>query len=142
MTGPAGRSTHPSGQSGRTDLARSSGPGALSIWTHNIRGIDFDTSDNRTFNNAAGTAKISAGMTVGEILLAAGANNLTAVTGSDPTVGIGGWLAGGGHGPVTSRFGMGADQVVEMDVVTAQGDLLTINPNSQPDLFWAMRGVR
>lgn len=80
-------------------------------------------------------------MTVGEILSAAAANNATVLTGSDMTVGIGGWLAGGGHGPITSRFGMGADQVVEMEVVTPQGALLTINKDSYSDLFWAMRGV-
>ena len=80
-------------------------------------------------------------MTVVDILTAAADQNLTAVTGSDPTVGIAGFLAGGGHGPVTSRFGLGADQVVEMEVVTPDGELMTINQDSQPDLFWAMRGV-
>lgn len=125
-----------------TYLFRSSGPGSLSIWTHNIRGITFDIGDKRVFNNAIGTVKIAAGMTVGEILQAAAANNVTVVTGSDPTVGIGGWLAGGGHGPVTSRFGLGADQVVEMEVVTATGQFLTINNQQHQDLFWAMRGVR
>lgn len=81
-------------------------------------------------------------MTVGEILQAAADNNVTVVTGSDPTVGIGGWVAGAGHGPVTSRFGLGADQVVEMEVVTASGQFLTINNKQNQDLFWAMRGVR
>ena len=85
--------------------------------------------------------KIGAGLTVVEILRAAADRNVTVLTGSDQTVGIGGWLAGGGHGPMTSRFGMGADQVVEMEVVTAKGDLLTITHDSHPDLFWAMRGV-
>ena len=123
-------------------LFRSSGPGALSIWMHNFKGIDFNMDDDRTFNGAVGTAKVGAGMTVGEILTATADQNLTMVTGSDLTVGIAGFLASGGHGPVSSRFGLGADQVVEMEVVTAKGELLTINQESQPDLFWAMRGVR
>ena len=120
---------------------RSSGAGALSIWMRNFKGIEFDMDDDRTFNGAVGTAKIDAGMTVVDILSAASDNNVTMVTGSDATVGIMGFLAAGGHGPVSSRFGLGADQVVEMEVVTAEGDLLTINQQSQPDLFWAMRGV-
>ena len=78
---------------------------------------------------------------MGEILQAAADNNVTVVTGSDPTVGIGGWLTGGGHGPVTSRFGLGADQVIEMEVVTADGSYLVINNDQNQDLFWAMRGV-
>lgn len=111
------------------------------MWTHGIRGIEFNYKDNRTFNGAVATAKIAAGMVVKDLLEAAASHNLTVVTASDHTVGIGGWLASGGHGPVTSRYGMGADQVVEIDVVTADGRLLTINANSYPDLFWAMRGV-
>ena len=80
-------------------------------------------------------------MTVSEVLLAAGQNGVTAVTGADVTVGMGGVIAGGGHGPVTNLFGMVADNVIEMEVVTPAGDLKTINTQSEPDLFWAMRGV-
>ena len=98
-------------------------------------------NDKRTFNGAIGTVTIGSGMTVEDVLSAAATNNVTVVTGSDQTVGIAGFLAGGGHGPVTSRYGLGADQVIEMQVVTASGQLLTINAQSSPDLFWAMRGV-
>lgn len=98
-------------------------------------------NDARIFNGAVGTVKIGAGMQVADILSAASDQNLTVVTGSDPTVGIVGFLAAGGHGPVTSRFGLGADQVVEMEVVAPDGESLTINQESQPDLFWAIRGV-
>ena len=122
-------------------LSSSSGPGALSIWTHNIRGVDFDLNDSRVFNGAVGTAKVAAGMTVAEALSAAAEQNLTLITGSDSTVGVMGWLSGGGHGAITSRYGLGADNVVEMEVVTPQGELLTLNADSYPDLFWAVRGV-
>ena len=69
-------------------------------------------------------------------------NELTMIGGADPHVGIGGWISGGGHGPLTAKYGMGADQVVEMEVITADGYLRTINADCNPDLFWAMRGVR
>ena len=87
------------------------------------------------------TAKIAAGMRVSEILTVAAEKNITIVTGADPDVGIGGWTTGGGHGPLTSRYGLGADQVLAMEVVTADGSFLQIDPNHHPDLFWAMRGV-
>ena len=98
-------------------------------------------NDKRTFNGAIGTVTIGSGQTVVDVLNAAAANNVTVITGSDQTVGVAGFLSGGGHGPVTSRYGLGADQVIEMQVVTASGQLLTINTSSSPDLFWAMRGV-
>ena len=88
-----------------------------------------------------GTAKIAAGLRGGEILAAAAEKNVTIVTGADPGVGIGGWITGGGHGPVTNLYGLGADQVVEMEVVAADGRILILNETEHCDLFWAMRGV-
>ena len=71
----------------------------------------------------------------------AASNDLTIVGGSDPHVGIGGFLLGGGHGPVSAKYGMGADQVVEIEVGKAYGQHSVINEHVEPDLFWAMRGV-
>jgi FAD/FMN-containing dehydrogenase len=58
------------------------------------------------------------------------------------SVGIGGYLTGGGHSPINAIYGTGANQVLEMDVVTASGDMLTVNECQNTDLFWALRGVR
>jgi FAD/FMN-containing dehydrogenase len=85
--------------------------------------------------------KIAAGMSWGEVYTVAAAHNLTVVGGADPSVGIGGWITAGGHSPISSVYGLGADQVLEMDIVTANGTRLTINEKSYPRLFWAMRGV-
>jgi FAD/FMN-containing dehydrogenase len=74
--------------------------------------------------------------------LQASLRNLTIVAGGSETVGIGGYLTGGGHGALSATFGMGADQVLEMEIVTPGGDILTINECQNQDLFWAMRGVR
>lgn len=68
--------------------------------------------------------------------------NLTIVAGGSTTVGIGGYLTGGGHSALSATFGLAADQVLEMDIVTPEGDILTINECQNRDLFWAMRGVR
>lgn len=80
-------------------------------------------------------------MRFGEIYQAVAAYNLSIVGGADPNVGIGGWITAAGHSPISSVYGLGADQVLEMDVVSANGTHLTINENSYPGLFWAMRGV-
>jgi FAD/FMN-containing dehydrogenase len=78
----------------------------------------------------------------GDMDLQASLMNLTIVTGNSETVGIGGYLNCGGHGALSLTYGMGADQVLEMEVVTPGGDILTINECQNQDLFWAMRGVR
>lgn len=70
-----------------------------------------------------------------EILNAAAEKNITIVTGADPNVGIGGWITGAGHGPLSSKYGLGADQVVAMEVVTADGRFLRIDENNHSDLF-------
>ena len=91
--------------------------------------------------STAATVKIAAGMRNFEILAAAAEKNITIVTGADPNVGIGGWITGGGHSPLSSLYGLGADQVLSMEVVTADGRLLHIDKDHHQDLFWAMRGV-
>ncbi|KIW30416.1 uncharacterized protein PV07_06160 [Cladophialophora immunda] len=126
---------------GHDFLGRSSGRGTLSIYMHNIRGVNIAIGDPlaKRYGGIA-SVKIAAGMRFREIYSAVSAYNLTIVGGSDPDVGIGGWTMGAGHSPISSVYGLGADQVLEMDVVTANGTRLTVNEDSYPDLFWAIRG--
>lgn len=71
----------------------------------------------------------------------ADAGNITVVTSLDPTVGNGGgWALGGGHGPLTSLRGLGADQILSMNVVTADGRFITADLTQNQDLFFALRG--
>ena len=57
------------------------------------------------------------------------------------TVGhIGGYTQGGGHSPLTSIWGMAADQVLSLEIVTATGHFLTASSTTNPDLFWAVCG--
>jgi hypothetical protein len=66
--------------------------------------------------------------------------NQTIVGGGGQTVSVGGYLTGGGHSLLSARYGLGADQVLEMQVVTPKGDLVIANECQNQDLFWAMRG--
>jgi hypothetical protein len=51
-----------------------------------------------------------------------------------------GWTQCGGHGPMTSAYGLGSDNVLEFQVVTADGQLKIANSVANPDLYWALRG--
>jgi FAD/FMN-containing dehydrogenase len=57
------------------------------------------------------------------------------------TVGAaGGFTQGGGFGHFSRRYGTAAGNVLEMEVVTAAGEIVTVNSDLRPDLFWALRG--
>lgn len=76
-----------------------------------------------------------------QIYLESSKVNQTIVGGMDLTVSVGGFLTGGGHSPLSATYGLGADQVLEIEVVTAAGEILTVNECQNSDLFWALRGV-
>ena len=60
---------------------------------------------------------------------------------STQTVGVsGGYVAGGGHSPLSSLYGMAADQVLAIEIVTPDGRFVTASEESNNDLFWALRG--
>lgn len=61
--------------------------------------------------------------------------------GSCPTVGISGLTMGGGVGVLTRKFGLTCDQLVAARAVTADGKIRVVSSNSEPELFWAIRGA-
>jgi FAD/FMN-containing dehydrogenase len=125
---------------GHDYIGKSSGAGALNIWTHNLKDIQFI----KNYQNAeySGPAfKAGAGVQGFEILEAARDNDVTVLAGICETVGwAGGYLAGGGHSPLASIYGMAADQVLAYEVVTADGRFVTASNAVNADLFWALRG--
>lgn len=76
-----------------------------------------------------------------DIYTATDEHNQTIVGGGGKSVGIGGYITGGGHSALAPRYGLAADQVLQMELVTPSGEILTVNENQHSDLFWAMRGV-
>lgn len=70
----------------------------------------------------------------------AGAGRMLA-GGSCPTVGIAGLTLGGGVGVLTRKLGLTCDQLVSARVVTGDGKVRVVSKDSEPDLFWAIRGV-
>jgi hypothetical protein len=69
-----------------------------------------------------------------------GKYNRTVVGGNGRTVALGGFITGGGHSILALHYGLAVDQVLEMEVVTPKGEILTVNECQNQDLFWALRG--
>ncbi|KAK0732149.1 hypothetical protein B0H67DRAFT_94421 [Lasiosphaeris hirsuta] len=125
---------------GHDFLGKSCGAGALSIWTHHLKTIEY-VARARTPAYSGPALRLGAGVEVHELYRAADKYNVTAVGGECRGVGVaGGYTAGGGHSPLSSRLGMGADQVLSVDVVLPSGRFVTADETTHPDLFWALRG--
>jgi FAD/FMN-containing dehydrogenase len=85
-------------------------------------------------------ARVGAGVRWGEVIAAAAPFGLAPLSGTSPTVGVVGYTLGGGMGWLSRRYGFAADSVVRADIVTADGDLRTVDADREADLFWAIRG--
>lgn len=92
-----------------------------------------------TINTTAVTA--GAGSYVSDIYQNLSLRNQTAIDGMGKEVTMGGYLTGGGHSPLSHIYGVGADQVYEVEMVTPTGEIITANECQNTDLFWAVRGV-
>lgn len=124
---------------GHDFLGRSSGRGAMELWTHNLKTITFSQYKSPGYTGPAAT--LGAGVQAFEAYEAAHKNGFRIVGGSCPTVGLaGGFVQGGGHGPLAATYGMGVDNALEFDAITADGKRRTASPTENPDLFWALSG--
>ena len=88
----------------------------------------------------ARTAWVEPGMRSGEYTNAAAEHNLATGFGDTASVGIGGLTLGGGVGYLVRKHGLTIDSLLAADIVTADGQLLRLDADSNPDLFWAIRG--
>jgi FAD/FMN-containing dehydrogenase len=86
------------------------------------------------------TARVGAGVVWGEVVTAAAGFGLAPLSGTSPEVGVIGYTLGGGMSWLSRRYGFAADSVVRAEIVTADGDLRTVDADHDPDLFWAIRG--
>jgi FAD/FMN-containing dehydrogenase len=87
------------------------------------------------------TAQVGAGARWQNVIQATARHGLAPLNGSSPHVGAIGYTLGGGVGLLGRRYGYAADHVRWIEVVTADGELRCVTPDSEPDLFWAMRGA-
>lgn len=104
------------------------------INTSRMAGVRID-ADSRT-------AWIEAGVRWADVIEPAARHGLAPLSGSAPHVGAVSYTLGGGIGLLARQFGYAADRVREIDIVTADGRPRRVTPDSEPDLFWALRGGR
>ncbi|KAI0967872.1 hypothetical protein F4678DRAFT_475012 [Xylaria arbuscula] len=124
---------------GHDYLGRNLGKGSLGLWTHHLKDVSFFRYSSEEYTGPA--ARIGAGIQVQEMYEAASAAGYRVTGGGCPTVGAaGGWVQSAGHGPLASKYGLGADQTLEYEVVTANGDHVTVSRQHNADLFWALSG--
>ena len=97
-----------------------------------MKGLEFDLD--------AGTAWAETGLTAGEYTAAAGALGVATGFGDAGAVGVGGITLSGGVGFLVRKYGMTIDQLLAAEVVTADGEIRHVDGETDPDLFWALRG--
>lgn len=131
--------------SGQNYLGRSVAPGALSIWTHHLNEITYHEGQ---FKLARSRKKIPgdaitavAGTAMMDLYITADKHNRTIVGCGAKTVSLGGYVTGGGHSIMAPHYGLAADNVLQMEVVTPKGEIITVNEDQHSGLFWAIRGV-
>ena len=86
------------------------------------------------------TAWAQTGLTAGEYTAATGAYGLATGLGDTGSVGIGGLTLGDGVGFLVRKHGLTIDDLLAAELVTADGELLRVDAETYPDLFWAIRG--
>ena len=86
------------------------------------------------------TAIVGAGARMGDVTAAAARYGLEPVQGSSGSAGAAGFTLGGGLGVMSRTFGLAADRVLSINVVTSDGQLRTVDADRHPELFWALRG--
>ena len=100
-----------------------------------LSGIKFvlvNTNDN--------TVKVGGGNVWGEVDHATHAFGLAVPAGIVSTTGVGGLTLGGGIGYLARKYGLTIDNLLEADMVLADGTFVTVNANQNADLYWAIRG--
>jgi FAD/FMN-containing dehydrogenase len=85
-------------------------------------------------------ARVSAAAKWFDVSTLASPHGLAALSGSSAEVGVVGYTLGGGHGWLARKHGLACNSVLAAEVVTADGELVRVDRENEPDLFWALRG--
>jgi hypothetical protein len=102
--------------------------------------IDLSPMKRVAVDAAARTVTVSPGCTQGEVDAAASVHGLAVPAGIVSTTGIAGLTLGGGHGYLTRKHGLTIDNLLEAEVVLADGSRVTASEDENADLFWGLRG--
>ena len=117
---------------GHGSMALESLEGAMLLKTLRMRRVDVDPTRH--------IARVEAGAEWEDVTLPAGEHGLAALAGTSPDVGVTGYTLGGGLGWLARRYGLAANSVTAVEIVTPDGRLTRADGDHDPDLFWAVRG--
>lgn len=102
--------------------------------------IDVTALDTITLDSAAAEVIVGGGCPQGNLGAVLSAAGFHLPLGDWPSVGVGGYMQGGGYGLTSRSLGMNLDHVIEVRVMLADGRIVTANPTRNLDLWWAVRG--
>ncbi|EJF63609.1 FAD-binding domain-containing protein [Dichomitus squalens LYAD-421 SS1] len=123
---------------------RSSGKNTLALWTTGLRDISHDdsfTPEGCSLDTTYDTITTGAGVVTQDVYEYADGINRTIIAGYHQTIGFsGGYFLGGGHSILSPVYGLAADRVVQVKVVTPDGIYRTANECQNQELFFALRG--
>ena len=102
--------------------------------------IDLSLMKGVRVDPVARTVRVEGGCTGGDMDHATHAFGMATPSGTVSTTGIAGLTLGGGIGHLTRPYGLSIDNLLEVDMVLADGTFVTANEKEHPDLFWAVRG--
>ncbi|MGH3036150.1 MAG: FAD-binding oxidoreductase [Gaiellaceae bacterium] len=117
---------------GHSTPGHSTTEGGIVLDLRDLNGLQIDVEGR--------TAWVGGGVTTGRYTEAAAEHGLATPFGDTGSVGIGGLTLGGGIGFLVRKHGLTIDDMLAAEVVTADGQLLRVDAESHPDLFWAIRG--
>ena len=103
-------------------------------------GVVVDLQRLKSVAVSQGRALVGAGARLGNIYNGLGAHGLAIPAGTCPSVGIGGHALGGGFGLASRAWGLASDNVLAVQIVTADGKVIVADAKHHPDLYWACRG--
>ncbi|MFO1111802.1 MAG: FAD-binding oxidoreductase [Bradyrhizobium sp.] len=102
--------------------------------------IDISGMRNVILDSGSRTVTIGGGARVSDITAVTDSRGLAVVAGSVGSVGVTGLTLGGGYGPLIGRFGLALDNLLDAQVVLADGSTVLANAEHNEELFWALRG--
>lgn len=117
---------------GHSGAGHGTSDGGMVIDLSRMKGLEVDPE--------RGVARAEPGVRSIEMDAATQQHGLATVMAACPAVGIGGYTLGGGYGILGGKFGFSCDNLLSADVVLADGTTVVANEETNPDLFWAIRG--
>jgi FAD/FMN-containing dehydrogenase len=106
--------------------------GTMLVKTAEMRGVTIDAEDR--------VARVEAGALWADVTHPASELGLAPLAGSSPDVGVVGYTLGGGLSWLGRKYGLAAERLLAVELVTADGRLVRATRHNEPELFWALRG--